>query len=109
MTAIKLTQADIDAIANAVAKRVFSAKLAEEKDFLTPAEAAQFLQRPLSAIYKMTSAKILPYYKAGGLRFRRTELEDWARSRRVITNKELDRQTDTEAALYCMNKKLHRD
>jgi len=59
--------------------------LFERKNTLNLCEAAQFLSMSKSSIYKLTSGKILPFYKPNGKKiyFNRLELEKWLRHNRI--------------------------
>ena len=55
------------------------------KEILTLEEAALYLGQSKSSIYKLTSAKEIPYYSPGGKKiyFRRSELDQWVFSSKV--------------------------
>ena len=71
------------------------------KSVLTLDEAAQLLGLTKSYLYKLTSRRLIPHYKAPSgrtLYFSRRELEEWMTSVRVATSDELD----ARAAALCM-------
>lgn len=55
-------------------------RLDENKDILTPDEAANYLNIAKSYLYKLTSAGVLPHSKPNGklLYFSKRELTNWA-------------------------------
>ena len=45
---------------------------------MTAPELSEYLNIPLSTIYKMSCAKAVPYLKIGGhLRFNKTQIDEW--------------------------------
>ena len=64
------------------------------KDILSCGEAARYCSVSLSHLYKLTSARKIPYHKPEGkmLYFLRSDLDAWLLSNRVSTMDELDQQ-----------------
>lgn len=54
-------------------------------DFLTVAQAAQFLSLSRHALYELIKTNKIPHYKFGprGIRFTRSDLESWVATRRI--------------------------
>ena len=79
-------------------RRALAQQIAEEvafrqKEVLTANEAARFLGVSMSRLYKMTMARMIPYFKSPAGRFNyfnRVELENWAQSNRIATTEELN-------------------
>ena len=57
------------------------------KEVLTSSEACMFLGISPSYLYKLTSAKLIPYYKPSGgmIFFNREELKKWAQQNPVVS------------------------
>jgi excisionase family DNA binding protein len=66
------------------------------KEILSLEEAAEYLKLSKSCLYKMTSAKEIPYYVPGGKKiyFRRIELDNWILNSKVNSVNELDFETE---------------
>jgi excisionase family DNA binding protein len=66
------------------------------QEVMTAEEAAAFLDISISYIYKLTSRRKIPYYKPEGKRlyFKRSELAEWALSNKILTDEEIEAQTD---------------
>jgi len=48
------------------------------KNFISVAEAASYLKMPLQSIYKLTSKRLIPFYKPGKrILFDVIELDEW--------------------------------
>lgn len=64
------------------------------KAILSCGEAARYCSVSLSHLYKLTSARKIPYHKPEGkmLYFLRSDLDAWLLSNRVATMGELDEQ-----------------
>ena len=64
------------------------------KEVLSADEAARYCCISLSHLYKLTSARKIPYHKPEGkmLYFLRSDLDAWLLSNRVATMDELDQQ-----------------
>ena len=64
------------------------------KAILSCGEAARYCSVSLSHLYKLTSARKIPYHKPEGkmVYFRREDLDAWLLSNRVATMGELDQQ-----------------
>ena len=64
------------------------------KAILSCGEAARYCSVSLSHLYKLTSARKIPYHKPEGkmLYFLRSDLDAWLLSNRVSTMDELDQQ-----------------
>lgn len=72
------------------------------KPILTMKEAALFMGVTMANLYKLVSAKKIPYYKSAGGKltyFKRTELEEWLTSVRVATDEELETQAVSRSLL----------
>jgi excisionase family DNA binding protein len=66
-------------------------KLPKPEEFLTITQAAELIGLKKPTIYSKTSQKEIPHFKRGKkLYFKRSELEQWLISGRVLTNTELD-------------------
>ena len=63
-----------------------------ESNFIGVAEAARVLGISIAYLYKLTSARAIPYYKPRGgiLRFDKDELQEYVRGTKVATREELD-------------------
>lgn len=71
------------------------AALIGAKPILTMKEAAAFMGVTMCNLYKLVSAKRIPYYKSEGGKFtyfKRAELEQWLTAVRVPTGDELEAQ-----------------
>ena len=70
------------------------------KEILTIEEAAEFLSVSKSYLYKQTSAQAIPHYKPTGKRcyFKRSELEEWILSGRILTKSEIAQRANA----YCL-------
>ena len=75
------------------------------KAILSCGEAARYCSVSLSHLYKLTSARKIPYHKPEGkmLYFLRSDLDAWLLSNRVSTMDELDQQA--RACAPCKKKK----
>ena len=75
------------------------------KAILSCGEAARYCSVSLSHLYKLTSARKIPYHKPEGkmLYFLRSDLDAWLLSNRVSTMDELDQQA--RACEPCKKKK----
>ena len=73
-----MTQDDISRVASEVSKNLMVC----QKDILTLEEAALYLGISPSSLYKLTSARKIPYSKPNGKRcfFRRADIESWMMS-----------------------------
>lgn len=65
-----------------------------QKEILNIREAAEFVGLSVSRLYALTCHKKIPHYKLNGkgLRFKRSELEEWLTRDRVATNEEIEAQ-----------------
>ena len=62
---------------------------------MTAAEIAAYLQYSLAHIYRMTSRHEIPHCKPRGeLRFYRSDIDEWIRDGRVLTNVQVADQAD---------------
>lgn len=63
----------------------------EEKKVMNATEAAAYLSVSRGFLFKLTSAHRVPFCKPCGRRifFRKSDLDDWLESGRVLTNEEL--------------------
>lgn len=76
-------------------REIKDAALLAAKPILTMDDAAAFMGVTKCNLYKLVSAKRIPYYKSEGGKFtyfKRTELEQWLTAVRVPTNEELEAQ-----------------
>ncbi len=91
-----MTKEEIDQIALAISKNLMVC----QKEILTLEEAAQYTGLTKSALYKLTSARQIPFSKPKGKMcfFKRTAIEDWMMSNPVATTDELNGR----AQAYCM-------
>ncbi len=46
-------------------------------------EVCELLQVKKSYIYRLTSRSAIPYYRIGGLKFKRSEIEQWMQQNKV--------------------------
>lgn len=107
-----ITKEEIRQIATEVAAQIAAAITevlkgtapATQKALLTVEEACEYTTLSLSAIYKKTHNRLIPYYKPDGgkIFFKREDLDNWMMSCRVATDEELRRK----AATYCMKNPL---
>lgn len=82
-------------------QEIKNAALLAAKPILTMDDAAAFMGVTKCNLYKLVSAKRIPYYKSAGGKFtyfKRTELEQWLTAVRVPTNEELEAQAATRSA-----------
>lgn len=77
-------------------KKLLLAQNLQKKEFLTVEETTVYLQLSKSCLFKMTSNKEIPFYKPGGkkLYFKRSELDEWVFSSKVISNDNLADETE---------------
>jgi excisionase family DNA binding protein len=69
-----------------------------KKDILNAPEATQFLGIKRSTLYKLTSTKVISFFKRGKmLYFKRTELEKYLTEIRVMSNRELELENRLKA------------
>jgi excisionase family DNA binding protein len=69
-----------------------------KKDILNAPEATQFLGIKRSTLYKLTSTKVISFFKRGKmLYFKRAELEKYLTEIRVISNRELELENRLKA------------
>lgn len=63
----------------------------EAREYMNIGEAAQYLGFAKNYVYKLTSARRIPFYKPVGrhIIFRRSELDQWVASSRYATRMEL--------------------
>ena len=75
-----------------------------QKEFLTVAEAAKFLDLKVGSVYKMTASRTLPHYKpvARKIYFKRQELEEWILSGRISTIEEIQKEADK----HCLKNRI---
>lgn len=66
------------------------------KEFIKPAEAAEFLGIKLNYLYKLTSAHAIPFYSPRGrvLLFKVSELREYIERSRVATDEEMKSKAD---------------
>lgn len=64
----------------------------EENKFMDVTEAAKFLGLSRAYLYKLTCARLIPYYKprGGKMLFDRHELEDYVRNGRVDVREDVE-------------------
>lgn len=78
-----------------------------QKNTLTLNEAAAYLGLSKSHLYHLCAERGIPHYKGQGGKFTyfdKTELDNWAKCRKVATAEELE----SEAATYCLTSKNQR-
>jgi len=65
------------------------------KDLLNVKELAEYLKVSTSQIYKLTSNRVIPFYKPTGkqLYFRKKEIDEWIIKGKVCTREELINQS----------------
>jgi len=65
-----------------------------EKEVLTVEDAAEYLHVSKGYLYQLCRERKIPHFKSPGSRiyFKRTEIHDWAFSRRVRTKEQLERE-----------------
>lgn len=82
-----MTNEELSKIADMVTARTLYAT----KNILTSKEAAQYLGVSMSYLYHLTMRQEIPYYKPTGVKcyFDKKELEEWIKSNRVATIKEI--------------------
>jgi excisionase family DNA binding protein len=65
-------------------------------DIFNVKEAAEFLKLRICTVYEKTAARLLPHFKKGNkLYFYRKELEEWVRSGKVTTTREIQEDAVT--------------
>ena len=69
------------------------------KEVFTSSEACMFLGISPSYLYKLTSAKLIPYYKPSGgmIFFNREELKQWAQQNPVVARAFTNANSNTTA------------
>ena len=69
------------------------------KEVFTSSEACMFLGISPSYLYKLTSAKLIPYYKPSGgmIFFNREELKQWAQQNPVVARAFANANSNTTA------------
>lgn len=71
-----------------------------QKTTLNVNEVSEVFDIPKSTLYKLTSSNSIPFYKqAKHLYFDRNEIEDWLKSNRIATNKEVNTRSSTFTTL----------
>ncbi len=74
----------------------------EPERFLNTDEAAIYLRISKSHLYKLTMGRTIPFYKPSKvILFKKSELDEWLKTFRVITEEEIDK----EAESYLMKNK----
>lgn len=69
--------------------------LIASKEVLSIEEAVLFTTYSLRYLYRMTSERKIPHFKRGGkLFFKKSELEHWMLSRKVLTNEEIESRAE---------------
>lgn len=65
-----------------------------EKEVLTIEDAAKYLDVSKGYLYQLCRERKIPHFKPAGKRiyFKRTEIHEWAFSRRVRTRKQLEKE-----------------
>ena len=73
-----------------------------ERNLMTPTEAARYLGLKPSYLYKMMMRRAIPYYKPGGKLcfFAKADLDAWLTRVRVKSQSEID----SEAARYSISR-----
>lgn len=77
--------------------------LAGTKEVLTIDECAILTGYSKNHLYKLTSQRVIPFYKplGGSIRFKKSEVEDWLLQNRQATTSE----TNSLATTYCVTHK----
>jgi len=67
-----------------------------KKEYLTLEDAKEYLQLSASALYKLTSKKLIPYYVPNGkkLYFKRVELNLWIAKSKVYSSDEVEKDLE---------------
>lgn len=70
------------------------------KEVLDLEEAVTYTGCARSTLYRLTSAKEIPHYKLGqGLRFKKSELDEWLTRNKVASTKEIESKAVTYMTL----------
>lgn len=87
-------------------KKLLLALNIQQKEILTVEDATVYLQLSKSCLFKMTSNKVIPFYKPGGKKifFKKSELDTWIFKGKVLSSDELE--MDVEDYLGRANKNL---
>jgi excisionase family DNA binding protein len=66
----------------------------DQDQMLTVPEAALYIKRSVSNLYKLTSGKQIPYYCPSGKKiyFKRSDLDEWLLKNKVFSQDELGQQ-----------------
>lgn len=92
----------VEHLINLVAVQVESQSKEEEllhnirnDDEIDIEQASILLKKSKSTIYRYTCNNVVPYYKIGNsLRFRRTELIEWIKAHKILTEEEINSEID---------------
>lgn len=97
---LEITKGDLEAFAQALLKQAQSRtdESGRLKDILTIDEAAEFIGLAKQTLYSFTSRREIPHFKRGkGIRFRRSELEQWMLENRRKTNTEIIQENTSKS------------
>jgi excisionase family DNA binding protein len=77
-------------------KKVIDESLIEKKEWLSLDETAVAFNLSESFLYKLTSKRLVPFYKPSGklIYFKRAEIEQWILGGKVKTMSELEREVE---------------
>ncbi len=67
-------------------------QIQSKSEFLNPSQAAAYLSQSISAVYRLSSKRVVPHYKPGGKRiyFRRSDLDQYILQGRVDSIEEIE-------------------
>ena len=84
-------------------KKGLEAKISHEKKYFTLDELSEYTGLTKGYLYRLTSARKIPYYKPFGKKnyFKVTEIQEMFNSNRVSTMDELE----SDAVTYCLIQK----
>ncbi|MCM1503371.1 MAG: helix-turn-helix domain-containing protein [Bacteroidales bacterium] len=67
---------------------------------MTLKETAKATSLSTSHLYHLVDDNSIPHYRFGrAIRFKRSEIEEWMRTKRVYTKQEIDHQAETYTAI----------
>ena len=80
----------------------FNKSHSESSEFMGASELAKYLDWQVSTVYAKTHSKLIPHFKRGKkLLFKKSEIDKWLESGRVLTETELEAVAER---LSCKNK-----
>ncbi len=99
---LPLIYSRLEALVFANTRKAVKAALEEQKqnasddEFLTAAEAAEYLKYTLNTVYSKVESGELPHHKPGKrkLLFCKEELREYVRSSKIKSNKEVQKEAD---------------